>query len=105
MRCVTILTLLYFGVFLVFLLSRIIKDPWTQRRVTAFSEMSKQGMAFVPMLCVMMIGLRLRAVMLNRHDPQIWAQYTMLVATLAIIMQVLIAIPVVFLSPSDDDDD
>merc|ERR1719387_88813 len=52
-----------------------------------------------------MIGLRLRAVMLGRHDPQVWAQYTMLIATLAILLQVLIAIPVVSLSPQEDDDD
>merc|ERR1719161_1017866 len=42
--------------------------------------------------------------MLNRHDPQIWAQYTMLAAMLAVLMLVVIALPVAFLSVSDDDD-
>jgi hypothetical protein len=104
MRCVTVLTLLYFGVFLVILVLRAVKDQSAQRRLEVFVDLAKQALAFVPMLCVMMIALRLRAVQLLYHDPQVFAQHTMWVATSMIIIQVVVAIPMVLLAKNENDE-
>lgn len=104
MRCVTVLTVLYFGVFLVILVLRAVKAQSTQRRLEVFVDLAKQALAFVPMLCVMMIALRLRAVQLLHHDPQVFAQHTMWVATSMIIIQVLVAVPMVLLAKNEADE-
>lgn len=105
MRCVTVLTLLYFGVFLVILILRAVKESSAQRRLEVFVDLAKQALAFVPMLCVMMIALRLRAVQLGSHDPQVFAQHTMWVATCMIVIQVVVAIPMVLLAKNEADED
>jgi hypothetical protein len=104
MRCVTVLTLLYFGVFLVILVLRAVKEQSAQRRLEVFVDLAKQALAFVPMLCVMMIALRLRAVQLGSHDPQVFAQHTMWVATFMIIIQVVVAVPMVLLAQNEEED-
>lgn len=105
MRCVTVLTLLYFGVFLVILVLRAIKAQSLQRRLEVFVDLSKQALAFVPMLCVMMIALRLRAVQLGSHDPQVFAQHTMWVATSMIVIQVVCAPFMVLLAKNEADEE
>lgn len=105
MRCVTVLTLLYFGVFLVILVLRTIKQQSALRRLEVFVDLAKAALAFVPMLCVMMIGLRLRAVQLGNHDPQVFAQHTMWVATSMIVIQVVVAIPMVLLAKNEADEE
>ena len=46
---------------------------------------------FAPMLAVLFIGLRMRALQItdNRGSPQKWAQQGMFLCTYAILMQVL----------------
>lgn len=108
MRCVTILTLLYFGVFVCILLFRAMADKLSesaQRRLETFSDIAKQALAFAPMLCIMMIGMRMRAVQLGRQDPQTWAQHTMWAGTFAVVIQVVIAFAIVFLQRDEDDEE
>lgn len=52
----------------------------------------QRSLAFVPMLCVLMIAVRMRAMQLHIRDPQAWAQVTMYVATSAVTTQVLASI-------------
>jgi len=52
----------------------------------------QRSLAFVPMLCVIMIAVRMRAMQVHIRDPQPWAQLTMYVATLAVTTQVLASI-------------
>jgi hypothetical protein len=48
----------------------------------------ENSLVFAPMLCVTMIGVRLRAMQLKIRDPQPWAQHAMYTATFAIVTQV-----------------
>jgi hypothetical protein len=52
----------------------------------------QRSLAFVPMLCVIMIAVRMRAMQLHIRDPQPWAQLTMYVATSAVSTQVVASI-------------
>merc|ERR1719272_2743073 len=52
----------------------------------------QRSLAFVPMLCVIMIAVRMRAMQVLIRDPQPWAQVTMYVATSAVTTQVLASI-------------
>jgi hypothetical protein len=49
----------------------------------------QRSLAFVPMLCVIMIGVRMRAMQVHIRDPQPWAQWTMIVATAAVSTNVV----------------
>lgn len=52
----------------------------------------QRSLAFVPMLCVIMIAVRMRAMQVHIRDPQPWAQITMYVASAAVTTQVLASI-------------
>lgn len=52
----------------------------------------QRSLAFVPMLCVLMIAVRMRAMQIHIRDPQPWAQITMYVASAAVTTQVLASI-------------
>jgi len=54
-------------------------------------EAVQRSLAFVPMLCIIIIGVRMRAMQVHVRDPQPWAQVTMNVATVAVSTQVLTA--------------
>lgn len=63
-----------------------------QRAEAHVKEGIQRSLAFVPMLCVLMIAVRMRAVQIHIRDPQPWAQFTMYVATCAVSTQVLASI-------------
>jgi len=102
MRCVMILTMLYFGIFLGIVIGRVAFDP-AKRKLQSVFESAEQSLAFAPMLCVMMIGVRLRAIQLRIRDPQSWAQVAMYVATWTVVIQVFAAVMIVCVTPSDDE--
>jgi len=87
MRCVVILTVVYFGAYLSMITGAAVTGP-TRKWATSVLNGVQRSLAFVPMLCVMMIAVRLRAMQLKVRDPQSWAQSTMYVATFAVIVQV-----------------
>merc|ERR1719362_483373 len=65
------------------ILASIVAKSWAK----SVLEGVQGVLAFVPMLCVMMIGVRLRAMQLRVRDPQQWAQTSMYVATIAVATQ------------------
>mmetsp|Transcript_7720 Transcript_7720/g.20811 ORF Transcript_7720/g.20811 Transcript_7720/m.20811 type:complete len:611 (-) Transcript_7720:226-2058(-) len=87
MRCVVILTVVYFGAYLCMILGGAVHGP-TRKWAACVLNGVQRSLAFVPMLCVMMIAVRLRAMQLKMRDPQSWAQNSMYVATFAVIVQV-----------------
>jgi hypothetical protein len=88
MKCVMILTLLYFTVMLGLM---VMAGSCAALRAWASSALTgvQNALVFAPMVCVMMIGVRLRAMQLKVQDPQPWAQTAMYTATYAILTQVL----------------
>jgi hypothetical protein len=49
----------------------------------------QRSLAFVPMLCIIMIAVRMRAMQIHIRDPQPWAQVMMYVATASVSAQVI----------------
>lgn len=87
MRCVVMLTVVYFGAYLCMILGGVVHGP-TRKWAASVLVGVQRSLAFVPMLCVMMIAVRLRAMQLKVRDPQSWAQSAMYIATFAVITQV-----------------
>merc|ERR1719476_898650 len=83
-----ILTLLYFGIYLLLMLGGVTKGrlaKWTASIMAGI----QRSLAFVPMLCIMMIAVRMRAMQLHFRDPPAWAQRTMCIATIAVTVQTI----------------
>jgi hypothetical protein len=109
MLCVMNLTVQYFFVYLllwVFITVKQLSLEWTTSGRTydtffstaiATMEAAKSTVMFCPMLAVLFIGLRMRALQITdqKGAPQAWAQQGMYLSTYAVMLQVLM----VFLSP------
>jgi hypothetical protein len=98
MQCVMNLTLQYFFVYLLIWLLLTLKQlalvslkPFLSVAIPTM-EAAKGSVMFAPMLAVLFIGLRMRALQItdNRGSPQKWAQQGMFLCTYAILMQVLL---------------
>mmetsp|Transcript_81741 Transcript_81741/g.226409 ORF Transcript_81741/g.226409 Transcript_81741/m.226409 type:complete len:588 (-) Transcript_81741:46-1809(-) len=87
MHCVMLLTVLYFGVHLCLMLGRLARGPIAKWAGSVLSGIQR-SLAFAPMLCVMMIAVRLRAMQIRMRDPQPWAQTAMCIATFGVVVQV-----------------
>eukprot|EP00747_Dinoflagellata_sp_TGD_P000759 gnl/TRDRNA2_/TRDRNA2_101004_c0_seq1.p1 gnl/TRDRNA2_/TRDRNA2_101004_c0~~gnl/TRDRNA2_/TRDRNA2_101004_c0_seq1.p1 ORF type:complete len:551 (-),score=86.20 gnl/TRDRNA2_/TRDRNA2_101004_c0_seq1:56-1708(-) len=110
MRCVMLVTVLYFSVFLCLMVHRVATQA-TRRSAVDLNEDRKRmqvvnrvisSLAFVPMLCVMMIAVRLRAMQLHIRDPQLWAQVAMYIATVSVTIMVLASAGIMAVSPGVD---
>jgi len=91
MCCVMALTVVYFTAYLLLTGGSLLRQyfgSWAQSTASGV----QRSLAFAPMLCVMMIGVRLRAMQIGVRDPPYWAQCCMMVATGAVITQVTCSI-------------
>lgn len=88
MRCVMALTLTYFVVKIPLLALSMLVRSWRKWAGNMLAGV-QNALVFAPMLCVMMIGVRLRAMQLKIRDPQLWAQRAMACATGAVIVKVV----------------
>lgn len=52
----------------------------------------QRSLAFAPMLCVMMIGVRMRAIQLHVENPPVWSQIMMYLATFSVTIQVVTSV-------------
>jgi hypothetical protein len=100
MKCVTTLATLYFLAYLSVLLARcfqyvsaviINREEYTKGRVEEVMDHTCKAVVFAPMLCMLMITLRLRSQNLGLADPPRYAQLAMVTSVGALVMQVLIA--------------
>jgi hypothetical protein len=100
MKCVTTLATLYFLAYLSVLLARcfqyvsaviINREEYTKGRVEEVMDHTCKAVVFAPMLCMLMITLRLRSQNLGLADPPRYAQMAMVTSVGALVMQVLIA--------------
>merc|ERR1719324_619348 len=100
MQCVINLTVQFFTVYLALWIAQTAKDflGWEMRRVSELMENAKGTIQFCPMLAILFVGTRMRAMTLtnNKGAPQGWAQDGMYMATWAVLLQFLmvLAIPV-----------
>merc|ERR1719502_2039888 len=99
MQCVINLTWQFFTVFTMIWICITVKEltGWEWHIISNAMENAKGTIAFCPMLAILFVGTRMRALQLtqNRGAPQGWAQDGMYMATWSILIQFLM----VFLIP------
>merc|ERR1719262_1572302 len=93
MQCVINLTVQYFFVYLMLWIGQTLKE-FTQLKwdlLTQTMESAKGTIAFCPMLAILFVGTRMRALLItkNRGAPQGWVQDGMYMATWAVLIQFL----------------
>merc|ERR1711907_710254 len=78
-------------------------------RLTELMEDAKATIAFCPMLAILFVGTRMRALLItnNKGAPQGWVQDGMYMATWAVLIQFLMCmvVPLVTGSPAKLDED
>merc|ERR1719506_651589 len=98
MQCVINLTVQFFTVYLALWIAQTAKDflGWEMRRVSELMENAKGTIQFCPMLAILFVGTRMRALMItnNKGAPQGWVQDGMYMATWAVLIQFLMVLVV-----------
>merc|ERR1719393_843933 len=96
MQCVINLTFQFFFVFTMIWICITVKEltGWEWHFISNTMENAKGTLAFCPMLAILFVGTRMRALQLtnNRGAPQGWAQDGMYMATWAILLQFLMVL-------------
>merc|ERR1719359_2663457 len=111
MQCVINLTVQFFTVYLLLWIAQTVKDflGWELRRVSELMENAKGTIQFCPMLAILFVGTRMRALQLtnNKGAPQGWVQDGMYMATWAVLIQFLMVLLVGLTTagPVECDDD
>merc|ERR1719262_1343088 len=96
MQCVINLTVQFFTVFLLIWVAITVKEctGWEWHFVTNCMENAKGTIAFCPMLAILFVGTRMRALQITNQKgaPQGWAQDGMYMATWSILLQFLMVL-------------
>merc|ERR1719465_268149 len=111
MQCVINLTVQFFTVYLGLWIAQTAKDflGWELTRLTELMEDAQATIAFCPMLAILFVGTRMRALMItnNKGAPPGWAQDGMYMATWAVLIQFLMVLVIGIASagrvPCDED--
>merc|ERR1719191_2200289 len=93
MQCVINLTVQFFTVYLGLWIAQTAKDFLTfdLPRISELMENAKATISFCPMLAILFVGTRMRALLItnNKGAPQGWVQDGMYMATWAVLIQFL----------------
>merc|ERR1719263_1715319 len=96
MQCVINLTIQFFTVYLGIWIAETVKQfiGWDLTRLKEIMENCKGTINFCPMLAILFVGTRMRALQItnNRGAPQGWAQDGMYMATWAVLIQFLMVL-------------
>jgi len=96
MQCVINLTVQFFTVYLGLWIAQTAKDflTWELPRLTELMQDAQATIAFCPMLAILFVGTRMRALMItnNKGAPQGWVQDGMYMATWAVLIQFLMVL-------------
>jgi hypothetical protein len=111
MQCVINLTVQFFFIYLMVWISVTLKEftgfEWTL--LTQTMENAKATVAFCPMLAILFVGTRMRALQMtqNRGAPQGWVQDGMYMATWSVLLQFMMCLitPVFTGKPAETDED
>merc|ERR1719174_2166164 len=98
MKCVINLTVQFFTVYLLLWVAQTTKDflNYEMKRLTELMLAAQATVAFCPMLAILFVGTRMRALMItnNKGAPQGWVQDGMYMATWAVLIQFLMVLVV-----------
>merc|ERR1719321_1639761 len=96
MHCVTNLSFQYFFIYIVLWVLITVEDltSWKFEGIRDAVESAKSTVQFAPMLCVLFIATRMRALQIsdNKGAPQGWAQDGMYMASWALLVQFLMCL-------------
>merc|ERR1719359_745786 len=96
MQCVINLTVQFFTVYILIWVCVTVKEltGWEWHFISNAMENAKGTIAFCPMLAILFVGTRMRALQLtqNRGAPQGWAQDGMYMATWSILLQFMMVL-------------
>merc|ERR1719506_243055 len=105
MQCVINLTVQFFICFLLIWVAVTVKEltGYENHFITNCMENAKGTIAFCPMLAILFVGTRMRALQItnNKGAPQGWAQDGMYMATWAVLIQFLMVLFVGITSGKD----
>merc|ERR1719446_551805 len=111
MQCVVNLTAQFFTVYTLIWVCITVKEctGWEWHFISNAMENAKGTIAFCPMLAILFVGTRMRALQLtqNRGAPQGWVQDGMYMATWSILLQFLMVLLIPFMTgePAHLDED
>jgi len=94
--CLIALAVLYFTVYLCCMVSKGLNDAGIfgpTQRYSASQELQravKATVAFVPMLCILFLSVRLRELQLGHNDPNRWVQGVIFWCTVTVYVQTLV---------------
>merc|ERR1719160_674194 len=100
MKCVINLTVQFFTVYLGIWIAETVRNYvgtyWIMTKVSQLMENAKGTINFCPMLAILFVGTRMRALLItnNRGAPQGWVQDGMYMATWAVLIQFLMVLVV-----------
>jgi len=96
MQCVINLTVQFFICYILIWVATTVKEltGWEWHFITNAMENAKGTLAFCPMLAILFVGTRMRALQItnNKGAPQGWAQDGMYMATWAILLQFMMVL-------------
>lgn len=109
MLCVTLFTIQYFTVYLLIWVMVTIKqftsNEFSGNKNVALEALvaAKDSVAFAPMLSVLFLGARMRALQItnNKGAPQGWAQDCMFLCLVSVLLQAILAIVIEFMAPRE----
>jgi len=111
MQCIMSLCCLYFGVYLLHTIAHTANELRSQPMRFGFMintlQFATETVQFAPMLCVLMLAVRMRALQINPYNgnPQYWAQMCFYLCTISICIQTLLVLLSYFLdAPTKKDD-
>lgn len=111
MICIMILCCLFFGVHLAHTISHTLNEFRSQPMRFGHGintlQFATECVQFAPMLCVLMLAVRMRALQINPYNgsPQTWAQVCFYLCTAMIVLQtILVLLAVVVDTPAKKDD-
>lgn len=112
-KCVMILTMVYFGVYFFQWLTaalkkvslRMAKNQGIANLSNFVEKHAKEAMVLSPMLCVLLMGTFMRALQITngKGAPQRWAQLCMYVATMSIVIMTVARMDELLYTPSGAD--
>jgi len=105
LHCISNLALQYFGIYTALAIVRtLVSFKFNLVGVQQILEAGCTTVTFAPMLCVLFLGARMRAIQLSQGEtekyklPQPWVQTSMIIASHAVVGQVVLVLLVGFLS-------
>jgi hypothetical protein len=104
MQCVQVLCCMFFGIYLIVFILQTVRDftPIQMNSLWNGMQSTLGTVQFAPMLCVLFIGVRMRAQEVSNGTgaPQGWAQEAMFLCVLSLLVQLVMCLLLPLIAPA-----